>query len=418
MMLLTGMVTALILHPEHVSVAQETGGTAGPAVFRKGHWYLRESLDGGTASTSFKYGVATDMPVFGDWNGVEGQTPGVFRDGTWHLDNDYEGGSADITVDYGLATDTPVAGDWDGDGHDEIGVVRGRTWFLDSDLDGDSDFKFVFGREGDVPLVGDWNGDGVSTPGVRRGATFYLDDDLGGGEAEHVFRYGLTADLPVVGRWSQAAADRVGVVRGREWFLRFELAGGNADLSFFYGTEEDVFLAWRAPAEAELTYYYSVGREGQPNGDLSRFAEVASRALSDDRGWSLNGDIAFTRVSDPDDADFHLWLTDDDDVGEKAETCSDTWSCTVGDDLYINDDNWNNSTSTWDHRPLYDYRRYVINHEVGHWLGLDHFNDSDDCDANDDAPVMMQQSIDLHGCETNLWPLPFEQELVAERRLN
>ena len=43
--------------------------------------------------------------------------------------------AAIVTVPYGLPTDTPIVGDWDGDGVDTPGVVRdGRSWILSKSL--------------------------------------------------------------------------------------------------------------------------------------------------------------------------------------------------------------------------------------------------------------------------------------------
>lgn len=60
-----------------------------------------------------------------------------------------------------------------------------------------------------------------------------------------------------------------------------------------------------------------------------------------------------------------------------------------------------------------DYRRLVLNHEVGHAVGQRHRG----CHVDGaPAPVMMQQSLGLETegrtCKANPWPLRFELETV------
>jgi len=68
----------------------------------------------------------------------------------------------------------------------------------------------------------------------------------------------------------------------------------------------------------------------------------------------------------------------------------------------INLDRWNGGAAGFA-GPLADYRRYVVNHEVGHALGYEHRG----CPATGAlAPVMMQQTKGTGACMPNPWPYP------------
>lgn len=171
-------------------------------------------------------------------------------------------------------------------------------------------------------------------------------------------------------------------------------------------------LSLRPLGVEERTFAYEVGVRGQVAGDLGVFAERVRATLADPRGWSLDGRIDFVPAEE--DGAMRVWLASPDEVEAAAPGCSRDWSCRVGDDVFINDVRWRESTATWGHRPLEDYQRYVINHEVGHWLGEGHW----DCPVlGQAAPVMQQQSIDLEGCEERLWPLPEERAVIESRHL-
>ncbi|MCZ2850314.1 DUF3152 domain-containing protein [Modestobacter sp. VKM Ac-2978] len=158
---------------------------------------------------------------------------------------------------------------------------------------------------------------------------------------------------------------------------------------------------------AERTITYTVSTRGSVAGDLGHFSAVAADTLTDNRGWSLGGTLAFQQV--PSGADFDLVLASPAVVGNAAPGCSSTWSCRVERTVYINDERWRLATSSWSFGlPL--YQQYVILHEVGHWLGLGHR----DCPTGGQtAPVMQQQSISLQGCLANVWPLIAEREQAA-----
>ena len=224
-------------------------------VFRNGTWYLDTNGNGGWnpgTDAVYSFGLATDRPVVGDWNGDDVQQIATFRNGTWYLDANRNGvwdPATDSVYNFGQAGDVPVAGNWNGSNADRIGVFRSGTWYLDENgngvWDSGSDGVFHFGQTGDRPVVGDWNGDGNDQIGVFRSGTWYLDLNNNGAwdpGVDGVYSFGQTGDLPVAGAWASDGRTRIGVLRAGVWYLDQDGDGAwNAanDMVFRFGTAGD-----------------------------------------------------------------------------------------------------------------------------------------------------------------------------------
>ena len=153
--------------------------------------------------------------------------------------------------------------------------------------------------------------------------------------------------------------------------------------------------------EVKKTFTWDVSQRGVVNGDLDEFRQIIDDTFSDVRGWRRAG-IEFKYVESG--ADLHMVLASPADVVAFSPTgCSDQWSCTVKPYVIINDDRWMGATDSFQEvgETLLNYRRMVLNHETGHWLGHDHILV---CGEGAAAPIMMQQSINLRGCKANPWP--------------
>ena len=161
---------------------------------------------------------------------------------------------------------------------------------------------------------------------------------------------------------------------------------------------------------APLHYTYVLEGRGVPQSAMRDFAKVAAETLADMKGWSLRHNVSYHRV--PSNGSFRLILASPSSVAAASSACSSYWSCRVGSQVLINLDRWRYATPSWD-KSRREYRSFVINHEVGHWLGLGHAGCGG---AGRAAPVMMQQSKGLYGCVHNAWPLEYELARAAALR--
>ncbi len=347
---------------------------------------------------------------------ADGDLPGVRRGEELLLRSALTSGPATEMIGFGRAGDVPLVGDWDGDGVDDLGVWRDGTFLLDTDgRGGRAEIVFGYGRASDVPVVGDWDGDGVDGVGVRRGSRWLLRNRLRGGRAQISFGYGRASDVPVVGDWDGDGVDGVGVRRANLWLLRNRLRGGRAQISFGYGraSDEPVVGDWdgvgRGPRSGEIIgrggplFRYRVIVDPDTGVGAADFGRVVDGILGDPRSWTAAGDVRFQRVpGGPAEIVIRLATPAAVDTSCAPLRTIGYYSCTRGGQVILNRDRWLRAVPFWT-AGLPEYRRYLVNHEVGHALGHGHVR----CPGpGRRALVMQQQSISLQGCVENGWPYP------------
>jgi hypothetical protein len=223
------------------SVLEDTNGNG---VYDPG---VDRFIPGFTGPGGFKTG---DIAVAGDWNGDGHAKVGIYRSstGTWYLDANNDGvyNAGDYTYSFGgVNGDIPVVGDWVGiqgvSVHkDCIGIFRsGFFWVLDLNCNGSfdgtpADAAFPFGGlSGDVPVVGKWTGAltrvGVvrkyAPAGIPQGEPFFwmldnADANAGSAPANHqpdipnCFAFGgIPGDVFLTGDWTNTGISRAGVFR-------------------------------------------------------------------------------------------------------------------------------------------------------------------------------------------------------------
>lgn len=152
---------------------------------------------------------------------------------------------------------------------------------------------------------------------------------------------------------------------------------------------------------------YTVEVEGGLGPAAAGLPETVARVLLDQRAWQPVDGIRFVNVTPRQAAsgqhvDIRVTLASPkttDRLCAPMRTTSQV-SCWNGERSVLNLRRWILGAETWG-GDLAGYRTYLINHEVGHGLGHQHA----ECPApGRHAPVMMQQTLGLHGCVPWAWP--------------
>ncbi len=226
------------------------------------------------------FGSAGDIPLVGDWDGDGTDEIGTYRPSTSTFSLNYDGDrTPDVTFNFGIATDLPIVGDWDGDGNDDVGVYRvgNSKWYFDNNLDGSVDLQVSFGAAGDTPLVADWDGDGDDDIGVRRdsNATFYQDFDQSG-TVDHMVRFGIPGDRPILGDWDGDDDVNVGVYRASvAAFYEDHNDDGTVDVAVRFGATTDEPIIGNWPLALQAAGVASGRAEALSQGDLEPLVSAA-----------------------------------------------------------------------------------------------------------------------------------------------
>ncbi len=157
-------------------------------------------------------------------------------------------------------------------------------------------------------------------------------------------------------------------------------------------------IAPASPADpaGATTYRFEV-EKGLPFAppEVARFVQAT---LADGRGWAAHHRL--TRVDDHADLRIVLASPETADALCAPLDTGGRLSCRNGTDVVLNAWRWSFGADSYA-GDLEAYRRYVVSHETGHALGYPHV----DCPGpGEPAPVMVQQTKGLDGCEANPWP--------------
>ena len=146
----------------------------------------------------------------------------------------------------------------------------------------------------------------------------------------------------------------------------------------------------------------SIKVESGLNLELNCLSNMIIGILNDSRGWSTIEGRVFQIVGS-ENADFNIVFAKPETVDELCYPLQTNgiYSCRNEKNVVINMFRWLSGAKDFG-TDLSTYRIYLINHEVGHFLGWGH----SDCPSDNAlAPVMMQQSKSTDGCLPNGWPI-------------
>ena len=178
----------------------------------------------------------------------------------------------------------------------------------------------------------------------------------------------------------------------------------------------DKYKEWPAPAPVVAktatksqsnprVVRYRIISWGNVVASLEDFRTKVAETLNDPRGW-VRANVRFEEVSSG--YSVSVILSDPAHVGALSG-CSSELSCTWGNQVIINDVRWREGTepSRAAGMSTRDYQHMVVNHEMGHYLG--HHKHIESCPNGGPAPIMLQQSTGMRGCDSfNAWPLDSE----------
>lgn len=151
------------------------------------------------------------------------------------------------------------------------------------------------------------------------------------------------------------------------------------------------------------TLYYKILFDPRCGFRTGPIIKKVQDVLQDNRGWKRMG-YNLRMKQDDNNVDFVIYFTFESYIKRKCNFTGLSCADLDNDIIYINENRWRRG-STASKLNLDDYRTYVINHEVGHILGRGHAK----CEnRNTRVPVMVQQTLGIHNCKPNVWPLRWE----------
>ncbi|MGD9630595.1 MAG: FG-GAP repeat domain-containing protein [Pyrinomonadaceae bacterium] len=161
---------AVAAPPADLAVWRPTGGV----------WMVMGQT--GSATTTLGFGLSSDVPLIGDYDG-DGKTDfSVYREGSTSTFYVWPSGPTSwYGFNWGITNDDPAVGDYDGDGKTDYAIVRPNTgagvldWWVRTSSNS-SHFSVAWGTLAHKPAPADYDGDGKTDVAVfdPTGKIFYV----------------------------------------------------------------------------------------------------------------------------------------------------------------------------------------------------------------------------------------------------
>ena len=278
-------------------------------VFRPstGEWLARTSTGGYSsgASQSYQWGLPTDHPVAGDFDGDGRLDLVVYRpsDGGWYIRYSSAGYALNqwAYFQWGLSTDIPIAADFDGDGRSDLVVYRPSDggWYIRYSSAGyalNQWAYFQWGLATDIPVAADFDGDGRTDLAVYRPSDggWYIRYSSAGYALNQwaYFQWGLATDKPLVADFDGDGKSDLVVYRPSDggWYIRYSSAG--------YAMNQWAYFQWGLPTDIPLPSDF----DGDARTDLVvyrpssgewfiRYSSAAYSSVSSPYQWGLASDV-------------------------------------------------------------------------------------------------------------------------------
>lgn len=168
-------------------------------------------------------------------------------------------------------------------------------------------------------------------------------------------------------------------------------------------------VSWREAHERRALGYRVLVEVGLER-EVPSFVRTVGAVLDDPRGWRAAG-LEFVPVSDGERLTIVLARPRTVDRLCRPLRTRGEYSCGRERRATLNLARWREGAETWGNE-LAGYRVYMVNHEVGHLIGMPHVR----CvGEGEPAAVMLQQTMSLDGCEARSWPMASELARIRAR---